>query len=293
MANITPGHSIALRCLGNVEGPRFLDGRTGNGTVGLAPNLNPPFSGARWVVADAGTPGHVILACAGDVDGPRLLDGRTGNGTVGLAPNLNPPFSGTRWQVSDDGHNATLLKCLGNVEGARFLDGRTGNGTVGLAAATTPPFTGTHWEVQDFGPVPSEVRFDVDSITFGGGVPVGGFAHLVLRSNGSYTFSGHFHDSGATEHNVGIVWGVKDLASRVYTFHQSGHVSGTFEPGSREFDFNVDSQNSAIAQNWPFLALAARSTLQASATLDLVNLTNSVIGALGLATGVIGVIAIL
>ncbi len=47
------------------------------------------------------------------------------------------------------------------------------------------------------------------------------------------------------------------------------------------------------AQNWPFLAVGARSTLHAEATLDLVNLANGVVGALGLATGVIGVIAII
>jgi hypothetical protein len=290
MAQIIPGHSIALRCLGNIEGPRFLNGMTGNGSVGLAPNLNPPFSGARWVVADGGGPGQVILACAGNVDGPRLLDGRTGNGSVGLAPSLDRPFTGTRWQTIDDGRGGTMLRCLGDVEGPRFLDGRTGNGSVGLAQGTDPPFTGTHWEVQDFGPVPAEVRFDVDSITFGSGVPVGGFSHLTLRQNGGYTFSGHFHDSGGTEFNVSLVWGAKDTANRVYTFQHSGHVSGTFEPGSRDDDWTIDSQDSRIAQNWPFLAVAATGHWDAKANLDVVNLTTEVIGTLGLVAGVISIV---
>jgi hypothetical protein len=36
--------------MGELQGPRWLDGRTGNGTVGLAPNTNPPFTGTRWEV---------------------------------------------------------------------------------------------------------------------------------------------------------------------------------------------------------------------------------------------------
>ncbi|MGW6732288.1 hypothetical protein [Streptomyces sp. NPDC055013] len=39
-----------IKCLGNLEGNRFLDGRTHDGTVGLAPNNQPPFSGTRWAV---------------------------------------------------------------------------------------------------------------------------------------------------------------------------------------------------------------------------------------------------
>jgi hypothetical protein len=289
---LVPGHAVALRCLAEGQGG-FLDGRVGNGSVGLAPNLDPPFTGTRWIVADAGTPGVVILACTAGLNGPHLLDGRILDGSAGLAPHLNPPFSGTRWQNIGDGPSAVVLKCLGTVEGERrFLDGRIADGSVGLAPQTTPPFTGTHWEVHDLGLLPAEVHFDDNSITFGDGAPVGGSAHLVLRSNGSFTFSGHFHDSGATEHNVNLFWGIKDLASRVFTVQQSGHVSGTFEAGSRNFDFTIDSQNIAIAQNWPFLALGSSGTLQASVTLDFVNLGNTVMGILGLVTGVIGVVAL-
>jgi hypothetical protein len=48
------GDIVALECLGDIPGNRFLDGRTANGTVGLAPNRNiPPFSGTRWRVLNA------------------------------------------------------------------------------------------------------------------------------------------------------------------------------------------------------------------------------------------------
>ena len=47
---LKPGNNVALKCLGNINGPRWLDGRTGNGTVGLAPRTDPPFTGTKWEV---------------------------------------------------------------------------------------------------------------------------------------------------------------------------------------------------------------------------------------------------
>jgi hypothetical protein len=142
-------HVVSLKCLGNIPGPRYLDGRTANGTVGLAPNLGPNFTGTKWRVVRLGE-GVVELRCLGDIEGPRWLDGRTADGTVGLAPNTRGSFTGTRWQVlqvSDNNPYIVVLKCLGDIPGPRWLNGRTGDGTVGVAATTQPPFTGTKWEV--------------------------------------------------------------------------------------------------------------------------------------------------
>ena len=92
------GHSVALRCLGDIPGPRYLNGRTANGTVGLAPNLSPQFTGTRWRVVRVGE-GIVALKCLGDIEGPRWLDGRTADGAVGVADATEPPFTGTKWEV--------------------------------------------------------------------------------------------------------------------------------------------------------------------------------------------------
>ncbi|WP_414582282.1 hypothetical protein [Scytonema sp. PCC 10023] len=35
---------------GNINGPRWLDGRTADGTVGLAPTKDEPFTGTKWRV---------------------------------------------------------------------------------------------------------------------------------------------------------------------------------------------------------------------------------------------------
>lgn len=144
---LRPGALVSLKCLGSIPGPRFLDGRTGNGTVGLAPQLFGPFTGTKWKVFAGG--GEIELQCQGDVDGPRFLDGRTADGSVGLAPTANRPFTGTHWrvhQIDNNNPNIVALECLGNIPGPRWLDGRTQNGSVGLAPSTDPPFSGTRWE---------------------------------------------------------------------------------------------------------------------------------------------------
>jgi hypothetical protein len=139
------GDVVALKCLGHIEGPRWLDGRTGNGTVGLAPQLGGAYTGTKWQVFKVGD-NIFNLKCLGDREGPRWLDGRTGNGIVGLAPELGGMYTGTRWQAFEAGNNIIILKCLGDKEGPRWLDGRTGNGTVGLAPQTSG-YPGTSWEI--------------------------------------------------------------------------------------------------------------------------------------------------
>jgi hypothetical protein len=147
---LSPGHDVSFRCLGNINGPRFLDGHTADGSVGLAPSLAKHFSGTRWHVFSGGG-GSIALKCMGSVEGNRWLDGRTQDGSVGLAPSTNRPFTGTRWQVVPlDANNQDIVgvKCLGEIPGPMWLDGRTGNGTVGLTRTTEPPSTGTRWEVR-------------------------------------------------------------------------------------------------------------------------------------------------
>src|SRR5262245_45823445 len=153
---------VTLECRGDIEGHRFLDGRTQDGSVGLAPNPDPPFTGTAWAATGIAH-NTVILTCLGDnpgprfrgaVAGPRFLDGRTQDGAVGLAVSTGPPFSGTRWNVTEAGQlgeGLITLRCLGDIEGRRFLDGRTQNGTVGLAPNTAPPFSGTRWRVRKLG----------------------------------------------------------------------------------------------------------------------------------------------
>ena len=109
VAGIDHNDIITLKCLGDKPGPRYLDGRTQNGTVGLAPNMNPPYSGTKWRVeylnpsADPNLEYYndILLHCEGKEPGPRWLDGRTQDGTIGLAPESNTykGYTGTRWAI--------------------------------------------------------------------------------------------------------------------------------------------------------------------------------------------------
>jgi len=140
---------VALECMGNISGPRWLDGRSGNGTVGLAPRRDGPFTGTRWQVFEVDS-GIYALKCLGNVEGPRWLDGRTGNGTVGLVSRTDRQFSGTRWEIFEISSDVLAFKCLGDARGSRWLDGRTGNATVGLAPNTPTPdgaFSGATWRL--------------------------------------------------------------------------------------------------------------------------------------------------
>lgn len=98
--------NIALQCLGDLAGNRYLNGRTNPGDpavgqVDLAAGMNG-FTGTRWQVADDGR-GGVTLQCMGADQNPNFefLDGRTTDGSVGLAPSTDGVFTGTHWTPFD------------------------------------------------------------------------------------------------------------------------------------------------------------------------------------------------
>jgi hypothetical protein len=141
------GDTVSLISLGAVPGARYLDGRTADGTVGLAPNAEVPFTGARWQVSDGGG-GSFTLRSLSKIDGPRFLDGKTAHGSVGLAAAPGPLFTGTHWEITKLGSGVSFsVRCLASNEGPRFLEGRTDDGTIGLAPSARPPFIGTHWAI--------------------------------------------------------------------------------------------------------------------------------------------------
>ncbi|WP_217545586.1 hypothetical protein [Streptomyces sp. GbtcB6] len=149
---------VTVKCEGTIPGPPYLNGKTIEGTVDLAPDHTPTFSGTVWEMRevardDKGRP-VVVLRCEGtshEGKDDRFLDGHTADGTVALAPDTSQPFSGTQWSLIQSDHPPFVhLMCRGTGTGdKRFLDGRTKNGTVGLIADPKPPqFTGAFWAVE-------------------------------------------------------------------------------------------------------------------------------------------------
>jgi hypothetical protein len=140
---------------------------------------------------------------------------------------------------------------------------------VGKASTQTGPLV-----LPKTGALPAQLDFDWNPIAFDNGVPVGGRMHLTLRRDGSYVFTGHFHDSGFTSYNFVLAYVVKDPQNRAYTFTHKGHVRGTLEGGSRDHDWKVEGKNPAIAHNWASLA-ESRSYGEARTDLDIDPILNA------------------
>ena len=136
---------------------------------------------------------------------------------------------------------------------------------------------------------PARMDYKWNPIVFRGGVPVGGRMHLTLRSDGSYTFGGHFHNSGFPSYKVSVVYVVKDADGRVYTFTHSGHMGGTVGGGSRNFDWEINGRNPQIAKNWRRLA-GARGFGRANTSLNLAPLVRDLKEAIGVAREVYAVV---
>jgi serine/threonine protein kinase len=151
--NLLSSETVILKCLGNIEGPRYLDGHTADGTIGLAPFTMPPFTGTSWELNQVPS-GLYTLKCLGNIEGPRYLDVHSADRTVGLAPDIDPStHSGTYWELEQSSGGIYTLKCHGNIEGPRYLDGHAADGTVGLAPASGGTFTGATWRIYKSPPI--------------------------------------------------------------------------------------------------------------------------------------------
>lgn len=136
-------------------------------------------------------------------------------------------------------------------------------------------------------------RIDIDApnIVFGNGVPVGGTAHLTLFPNGAYSFSGHFHDSGATSYDMEMVIVIKSSANTVFTFAHKGRVHGTFESGSRNDDWGDSSTNPALAAAWADLSAGNTWHWSTAANFDFGALIDQAVKTLGQVAAVIAIVA--
>lgn len=150
---------------------------------------------------------------------------------------------------------------------------------------------GPHVAEPAVGALPATIGpFNTGSITFNNGVPVGGFASLTLHSDGTCQFNGHFHVSGAPSYNVELVWVIADSGGNAYTFTASGKVHGTFESGSRDFNWNQSQVNGAVAANWPKLVQGWRYQWNAHVNWDVTAAVNSAVDALRAAGQIIGAV---
>jgi hypothetical protein len=157
----------------------------------------------------------------------------------------------------------------------------------GIARVSRIPDSMEMWFVGANGSVQDHFWYaDLTSKTFDQQVTtdiaVGGSAHLVLKSNGSFTFSCHAHDSGFDNINYTISAAVMTPDGIIFTFQHSGHTEGTvaglpFGTPNRNDDFAMGGSNPQITTEWPGL-LNGRFTASIAGTDTLVQ---GVVGALG------------
>ncbi len=145
-------------------------------------------------------------------------------------------------------------------------------------------------------PVTTLGPFNTNYIAFPEGIPVGGSASLTLHSDGTYSFNGSFHDSGAPSYNVEFSWVIVGSSGTAYSFTASGHMAGTFQSGSRDCLWTKSEQNNDIAVHWAELVNGYTWRWQAYVNWDVQAAVDSLVSALKTAgtiiTTVIAVVAI-
>lgn len=139
--------------------------------------------------------------------------------------------------------------------------------------------------------LPNELGpFNSGSISFDNGVPVGGWMTLALFQDGSYSFSGHFHDSGAPSYDIDGVWVIVSNSGKAFTFEVKGHMNGTFESGSRDYDFAQNGQNDQIKDAWADLCAGYTWRWSAYVNWDVQAAVDDVVNALKVAGTIIGAV---
>ncbi len=144
------GNVISLECQGDqFTGLIWLDGRTKDGTVGLARNTDTHFTGIKWKVHVISN-GVVALENQGNIDGSRWLNGVTQPiGTVNLALKTGDSNKSTEWKIHIIGDEVITLENQVKIDGPRWLNGITySGGTVNLVDNTEGGNTGTKWRIK-------------------------------------------------------------------------------------------------------------------------------------------------
>src|SRR5208283_3565036 len=164
----------------------------------------------------SGNPSQGLCATGGSHDGSQ-----SGHYSLMFGDSIPATQGGWRW----------CHKCQG-----LFFSGNPSQGLCPAGGShdrsQSAPY-GVNWEVRML----NQIVLNSGSITFSGGVPVGGWAVVNIFPDGSYTFDVNFHDSGFTDYNVSVLWVLKSSIGQVFTFAASGHMCGTdpFCGGSRDF----------------------------------------------------------
>ena len=144
----------------------------------------------------------------------------------------------------------------------------------------------------DISSLPQLGPLETGAIHFDSGAPVRGWAQLTLFQTGVVNFSGHFHDSGATSYDVSLAVAVRSQAGVLYAFGSAGHMAGTFEPGSRDFNWGREEHRDAVRDDWANIAVNSTWWWHASVNLNLASSLEAVKN-LAQTVGAVGAVIVL
>jgi hypothetical protein len=90
--------------------------------------------------------------------------------------------------------------------------------------------------------------------------PLGGYAQIQLRDNGTYTVTGHAHNSGFDNLDYTIKGVLMAPSGEGFSFDRSSNVEGTvaglpFGTPQRDDDFEVTDRNDQIPAFWDDLQM--------------------------------------
>jgi hypothetical protein len=132
------------------------------------------------------------------------------------------------------------------------------------------------------------------NITFGGGVPVGGWASFSVFPSGAYNFVGHFHNSGAVCFDVNMAFVLRSSDGTAIPFGRSGSMGGTFCGGSRDYDWSESGTNATISADWSALEKGWNWRAGANAGLNVPHTVDQIVQQLSDTVGpVVKIISIL
>ncbi|MGE0690631.1 MAG: hypothetical protein AB7O87_08550, partial [Candidatus Nitrosocosmicus sp.] len=128
----------------------------------------------------------------------------------------------------------------------------------GIAAVSRIPNSMEVWWIGANGSIYDGFYYDpisLDSKIFDAGhvttdYAVGGPMKVVITKNGEYTFSGHWHNSGADNYDLDLGMVIVTPSGIAYTFETKGTTKGTFSSGSRDFNWTLTGQNPNLKNNW-------------------------------------------
>lgn len=175
---------------------------------------------------------------------------------------------------------ATALLAAGTVVGPAAAEAASApsSGVPALAPAARPAL------------LPAQVVIN-RNVTFGGGVPVGGWYSLSVFPSGSYNYSGHMHDSGAPSYNFAGVCVVRFTNGTAFVFETGGRMHGTFESGSRDYNWNTSGARQSIRDAWESSGGGWNARCSNRVNVDVGALVDSTVQAVGYVAKVIAIVA--